>query len=499
MGRFARSARCAFPDGGLRGRAGLAVAALLGAVSVPVLVSVPAAAAAVDGGSAGQPVGVAAPDPLRDQSVGAPTDLTTDTFTVCVSGASRPFARPPSKLSARVSSQENSVRARFEWWALGGHRLGRYVSPFSASGTTFTATVPEGSFEDGASYAWRVRAETETDASEWSGWCEFTVDNVRPVVPVVSSQDFPENELGPAVGTPGTFTFGPGESTDVVAYRYGLNVDASALPDTVAVPLGGSATVTVVPDRFVNWLNVRSVDRAGNLSDVRTYFFYAVTEPVPPQPPALTGQWKLDELSGTTAADASGNGHPGTLIGGASWTAGHAGNAVDLDGTTGYVTTAAPVVRTDGSFTVAAWVRTSAVGPAAVAVSQSGVRANGFALGYSTDPYYGTTWSFGAPASDADGAAYDRARDVFDAVEPGTWTHLVGVYDAGRQEVSLYVNGQFVDATAHTTPWNASGSLLIGRGLIDGTPQDFWPGALDDVRVYTGVLSYQDIYALYQS
>lgn len=37
----------------------------------------------------------------------------------------------------------------------------------------------------------------------------------------------------------------------------------------------------------------------------------------------LVAHWKLDEGSGTTAVDATGNGHDGTLIGNPQWTDGY--------------------------------------------------------------------------------------------------------------------------------------------------------------------------------
>ena len=43
--------------------------------------------------------------------------------------------------------------------------------------------------------------------------------------------------------------------------------------------------------------------------------------------PSLVGWWKLDEGSGTTAADSSGHGNDGTLEGSAAWDAGMFGNA----------------------------------------------------------------------------------------------------------------------------------------------------------------------------
>ena len=52
----------------------------------------------------------------------------------------------------------------------------------------------------------------------------------------------------------------------------------------------------------------------------------------------LIGNWKLDESAGTVAADASGKGHPGTLLGGPLWTsAGKVGGALAFDGVNDYV------------------------------------------------------------------------------------------------------------------------------------------------------------------
>jgi len=216
------------------------------------------------------------------------------------------------------------------------------------------------------------------------------------------------------------------------------------------------------------------------------------------QVPRLSGEWRLDETSGTTAADATG-GHPGTLSGGASWTAGRTGNAVALDGSTGVMSTAGPVARTDGSYTVAAWVRLDGTGRDAIAVSQDGASVSGFTLGYSWDASAGTGyWSFGAAATDAPGATTREVVDVFDAPATGIWTFLAGVYDAKNRKLRLYVNGQFVDETSHTGTWNAGGAARIGRGRKPGTSVPaYWPGAVDDVRVYAGVLSDQEIWDSY--
>ena len=53
--------------------------------------------------------------------------------------------------------------------------------------------------------------------------------------------------------------------------------------------------------------------------------------------PNLIGWWKLDETSGTVAADSSGYGNDGTVVGGAQWISGYIDGALDFDGDDDYV------------------------------------------------------------------------------------------------------------------------------------------------------------------
>jgi hypothetical protein len=69
----------------------------------------------------------------------------------------------------------------------------------------------------------------------------------------------------------------------------------------------------------------------------------------------LVGQWKFDEGSGTTAYDSSGNGHDGTLVGGATWADGRFGGGIELDGTSGYVEVPSFELTTE-TITFVAWV-----------------------------------------------------------------------------------------------------------------------------------------------
>ena len=71
--------------------------------------------------------------------------------------------------------------------------------------------------------------------------------------------------------------------------------------------------------------------------------------------------YAFDETSGTSAADSFGNGKTATLAGTTSWVAGRSGNAVHLDGASGYVRLPNGLLSGAGDFTVSAWVRLDSV------------------------------------------------------------------------------------------------------------------------------------------
>ena len=58
------------------------------------------------------------------------------------------------------------------------------------------------------------------------------------------------------------------------------------------------------------------------------------------QNPSPVAEWQLDEGTGTTAKDTSGNNNTGTLTNGPTWTNGKFGNAVKFDGSSNYISAA---------------------------------------------------------------------------------------------------------------------------------------------------------------
>jgi hypothetical protein len=350
--------------------------------------------------------------------------------------------------------------------------------------------VPAGTFVNGGTYSWRVRSENTSGESGYTSFCELTVDQSPPVdAPGVTSTTYPSTPAGSdpvyrgGVGVTGSFTFtpGPGDS-DVTSYRYGLN---EFPPSTVVTGTGTPATATVSVTPAVEGLNtlyVQARDAGGNLGPVFGYEFYVRLATMP------VGHWRLDESSGTTAADASGSGLTATATGPVSWTTGRIGGAADFAGTSGSLGTAQSPIRTNASFTVAAWVKLDHGSGSFTAVSQDGTRQSGFYLRYDATANGGSGgWVFGMASTDTDTEVLRQATSP-SVASFGTWVHLAGVYDAGGGQLTLYVNGQLQGTALHSSIWNAAAGLRIGRGLYRGAQVGFWPGDVDDVRVYQTVL-----------
>ncbi|MEZ3180018.1 protein kinase [Streptomyces pimonensis] len=195
-----------------------------------------------------------------------------------------------------------------------------------------------------------------------------------------------------------------------------------------------------------------------------------------PRPARPVGHWPLDETSGTVARDTAGGRHDGTATG-VTWLPG--GGGAVFDGQGSQIVTGGPVVETGKgrSFTVAAWVRLSAVpGNWATAVSQDSGDASAFYLQYAVE---GNRWALSRPGRRATGRS-EPAVNV--------WTHLAGVCDSRARTLRLYVNGVQEAEAEDTGPMSATGPLVIGRASYGGRAVDFFPGAVRDVRVFDRAL-----------
>ncbi|MDQ0365061.1 LamG domain-containing protein [Catenuloplanes indicus] len=154
----------------------------------------------------------------------------------------------------------------------------------------------------------------------------------------------------------------------------------------------------------------------------------------------------------------------------------------------------APVLRTDQSFSVSAWVDPLDIGTGAhTIVSQDGPDRTPFALSLRPRTVDGVTsdyWTFSMLPTAGDGADSVRSAKPVAYDDAAGWTHLVAVYDSARKQLRLYVNGVLQGATTNLMPvWQASGPLVVGAALFGGVRTDRWYGGIDELNVYQGALT----------
>jgi len=236
---------------------------------------------------------------------------------------------------------------------------------------------------------------------------------------------------------------------------------------------------------------VVSKDAAGNASVARTIAVSETTQAGGGGGVAITGWWKFDETSGTSAADSSGNGRTGTVNGGAVFTPGIVNGSLVFDGVDNNVTTGVALssFMTASAGTMSLWMKPTG-SPATEAVPYDLPTAVGD----------GTAGRFSTISRGIVGGLdriwvynWDGSEDKLGVTYTvGEWVHIVWKHDAGN--LYIYKNGveAGVTASGNTT---AQGNLLMIGGSSNGPA--WFTGAIDDVRIYDTGLAPEVIRAIY--
>ncbi|MEV5969316.1 FG-GAP-like repeat-containing protein [Streptomyces sp. NPDC051921] len=210
-------------------------------------------------------------------------------------------------LRARVSdAEDNALRAEFNYWNDKDY-WGTIKRPqvWVTNGNVAQVRIPASELPTGT-YRWDVRGLDDYAAGPWAGQCVFSIDATRPGhPPKVTSPQFPENEPDNTsqARTKGTFTFSANGETDVVKYQWWTESDPK-VREAAAASVGGDATAEYTPSTTgPQTLFVRSLDAAGNRSDLKAYLFYAKRKPTRDKPGDLNGDdtvdiWSVDPGSG---------------------------------------------------------------------------------------------------------------------------------------------------------------------------------------------------------
>jgi len=200
----------------------------------------------------------------------------------------------------------------------------------------------------------------------------------------------------------------------------------------------------------------------------------------------LVAHWAFDETEGMKAYDSAGT-YDANLVGDPVWQpeGGVVGGAIELDGVGDYIS--ASFVLPHTAFSAFAWVKGGDKNH--VIISESG--SYGYFLLQADFIAGNLMTSFQA--------GFNNHLFSETPIIDGQWHHVGFVWNGYPSNRILYVDGIEVARDTLTECWETGGATG-GRGIYIGaswgldTHRDYyWNGLIDDVRIYEGALSAEDV------
>jgi len=231
------------------------------------------------------------------------------------------------------------------------------------------------------------------------------------------------------------------------------------------------------------------------------YFLFLIPEGAdaaglkkPPTNLGLVGYWSMNEGSGSFAGDSSGNKNTGTLTNGPTWVDGKRGKALSFDGSDDYVNVASSTSSNiTNAITISGWIN---VGNGTGTKEPIFESISGHA---STNRMLVVTG----------GANNNRITIQFDiggdnnnwyssgTITRNTWIHIVYTFNGSLER--FYINGVFNSQNSKSGTIAAGiEAMKIGWSESE-SPDEYFNGLIDDVRIYNRALSATEIQALYKS
>jgi hypothetical protein len=254
------------------------------------------------------------------------------------------------------------------------------------------------------------------------------------------------------------------DGTSLTYYRNGVEAGTSTITKTIdpnPFSMGGDAT------------NVVEMWR-GYLSDVRIYDRALSADEIS----RLVGPvayWKLDEGSGTTVVDSTGNVPDGTFEGDPQWAIGIIGGALEFDGDDWVNLGTPPDLVLTEAISISCWVN-----PAGFVGRQGFVHLD---AGYAFKVHEEGRLCFTTPGI----LDHESANTILEA---GTWQHVAATFKPGQSEgLIFYLNGVETERMNSSAINPGTGPFRIGNNQWNET----LTGLIDDVRIYDRILSADEI------
>lgn len=278
--------------------------------------------------------------------------------------------------------------------------------------------------------------------------------------------------------TPGDFQISHGSASNLTGSgaEYVLSVEPASF---------GEVTVKLPADKAVN--------AGGQGNYASKLFTQTVTDT------QFVAWLKLDDATGNVATDSTASGsNNGTLVDmeAADWiSSGRFGGALAFD-TTDERVTLSNMVGAD--FSVSFWMKTSQVFPLTTAPAQ------GVSIFHADSPGPGRDFIIGATRS-ASGVNHisfqtghpNAVAHGTTAVNDNQWHHVVVTRHQSSGEMKVYVDG-IQEAVATGSNFMLDQNPVLSIGASPGLAANSYEGALDEIRIYTRVLSVGEVTALGQ-
>jgi glucose/arabinose dehydrogenase len=349
-------------------------------------------------------------------------------------------------------------------------------------GTSTTTTFSDTGLTPSTAYTYTVRAvdaaANTSNPSAPAGATTLALDTTGPTVSITA----------PAGATPlsGTVTISANASDNAGVGGVTFLVDNVAIgsEDTTS-PYSIGWDTTAVPNG-THTIVARARDTSNNSTDSAP-----VTVTVSnTQTAGLVAAYSFDEGAGTTAKDSSGQGNAATLVNGVGWVTGQHNKAVSFDGVNDYITipNSTSTNISGNALTLSMWINPQPLS------SGDSVVIGKFWNTTMSSPFYqyglelggGNRTDFFIGTSGGTLAAYGGTTLAYNQ-----WSYLAITFDGAQ--VKTYVNGALVNTQALSATITARGnSMNIGA---DASVAQFNKGMLDDLRIYSRVLTQQQIQA----
>lgn len=207
----------------------------------------------------------------------------------------------------------------------------------------------------------------------------------------------------------------------------------------------------------------------------------------------LVSWWKLDETGGSSVSDGVPPEYQGTASGGVAFNqpgaTPYSGKSVQFDGLSGKVDVPFAQDLNLPTFTVALWAKV--VGGAGMYRAPLSNRRTGPTGGYVFYAGPNNRWQLWA----GNGSAWNTLDGGPAALNQ--WVHLAATYDGTN--LSFYRDGALVGSTPIAMVPSSSLPLRMGAGANEGPAQYWFPGQVDDVRVFREALDVASVASLYSN